>query len=90
MPTTLFPLHTFEPAVAEQSVVDAQYSHAPAPSHWPSWPHVVCASAVHSLSGSVPATIESQWPSRPWPFFVNVHAWHVPLHKVSQQTPSAQ
>jgi hypothetical protein len=90
LPTALFPVQVFAPAVTEQSVPDAQSRHLPAPSHWPSWVQAVFASALHSLSGSVPDTIASQWPSTPCPFFVSVHAWHVPLHAVSQHTPSAQ
>ena len=44
----------------------------------------------HSLSGSVPPAMLPHVPSAPLPFLAAVHAWHVPVHAVLQQTPSAQ
>lgn len=64
--------------------------HAPAPLHTPVVPQVAASDVAHSLSGSVAAAIGPQVPSAPVPFLVAVHASQVPLHNVSQQTPSVQ
>src|SRR5262249_49930690 len=73
-----------------QTVPDTYFRHAPAPSQVPSRPQVLTAAAVHSLSGSAPATMKPQVPSAPAPFFAAEHAWQNPVHVVLQQTPSAQ
>jgi hypothetical protein len=76
--------------VAPQDVaLDGGGRQAPEPSQAPGAPQTPVP-AVHSLSGSSPATIAPQAPSAPFPFFAAVQAWHVPLQALSQQTPSAQ
>jgi hypothetical protein len=85
-PTALFPLQVAE---AHTTAVPGYPAHAPAPSQVPGAPQVPVP-AVHSLSGSNPARIAPQTPSFPCPFFAAVHASHVPLQALSQQTPSAQ
>ncbi len=57
-------------------------AHDPAPLH--------VVGPPHSLSGSVPIVMLPQTPSAPLPFFAEVHAWHVPVQLLLQQTPSAQ
>ena len=84
--TAVFP----EQEAPTHVVPAGQSRHAPAPSQLPSAPQVFCVMAVHSLSGSTPAEMNPQAPSRPAPFLAVVQAWHVPVHAVSQQTPSAQ
>lgn len=54
---------------------------APAPSQDP---------PEHSLSGLPYRTMGLHVPSAPCPFFAAVHAIHVPVHALSQQTPSTQ
>jgi hypothetical protein len=44
----------------------------------------------HSRSGSVFFVMKPHVPSIPLPFFAAVHATQVPLHALSQQTPSTQ
>src|SRR6185295_10440433 len=56
-------------ACAAHCVPEAHFSHAPPPSHEPSWPHVDCAEELHSLSGSDPALMAPQVPSAPLVFF---------------------
>lgn len=89
------PLH--EDAVAapaEQLVAHgvfaAQREQLPAPSHAPLRPQDAGDSGAHSAPGSVPTATGSQAPSAPAPFSAAVHATHVPVQAVSQQTPSAQ
>ncbi|MGB8297794.1 MAG: hypothetical protein WCG85_20425 [Polyangia bacterium] len=62
---------------------------APTPSQVPSRPQVLGAAAVHSLSGLVPAFTGRHRPSLA-PVFVAEQAWHVPVHALSQHTPSTQ
>jgi hypothetical protein len=62
---------------------------APTPSHVPSRPHALFVSTAHSASGSVPALTARHRPSLA-PVFVVEHAWHVPVHALSQHTPSTQ
>jgi hypothetical protein len=45
---------------------------------------------VHSASGSCPLAMGPHVPSAPAPFFADVQAWQVPLHTLSQHTPSTQ
>ena len=61
--------------------------HAPAPLHMPSCPQALPVSTAHSLSGSVPALIGRHFPSCP-PVFKAEHAMQLPLHALSQQSPS--
>src|SRR5262245_17382459 len=56
----------------------------------PSVPQVEAACAVHSASGSVLLAMLPHVPLDPLPFFAAVHAWQVPVHVVSQHTPSTQ
>src|SRR5580692_8486593 len=62
---------------------------APAPSHMPSNPQLVCVSAAHSLSGSLPAVTGRQRPSAA-PVLALAQALQRPAQAVSQQTPSTQ
>jgi hypothetical protein len=64
---------------------------APAPLQAPVVPQVELAIAGHWLAGNgaVPASTLPQVPSEP-PVSAAVHAWHVPVHAVLQQTPLAQ
>jgi hypothetical protein len=41
-------------------------------------------------SAHVPVVMAPQVPSLPAPFLAALHAWHVSVHAVSQQTPSTQ
>jgi hypothetical protein len=50
--------------------------------------HVVAPG--HSPSGFFPSSIAPHTPSAPWNFFAAVHAWHSPVHVVSQHTESTQ
>src|SRR4051812_15968164 len=52
----------------------------------PSGPHEEPGS--QSLSGSLSAAMGPHVPSVPVPFFVALQALHLPVHAVSQQTPS--
>jgi len=53
-------------------------------------PHVDCGCHGHEPSGSVLAATKPHAPSVPEPFFAAVHAAQVPVHALSQHTPSAQ
>src|SRR6185437_7233073 len=55
-PTTTVPWHDEMP----HEVPCAQSWQAPAPSHWPFCPQLVCADVEHSSSGSVPARMGPQ------------------------------
>ena len=72
-----------------QVVPAGQRRHAPAPSHVPSSPQLNVVSCWHSLAGSVPAVTGRH---RPLAAPVNppAHALQLPLHAVSQHTPSTQ
>jgi len=48
------------------------------------------AAPGHSASGSVPLATFPQVPSAPLPFLAALHARHVPVHELLQQTPSTQ
>ena len=56
----------------------------------PHAPEPLQSPLAHSLSGSVAAAIFPHVPFEPLPFLTVVHAWHVPVHAESQQTPSVQ
>ena len=59
----------------------------PAPSHWPFVPHDVAGEDAQSPAKSaLPAATFEQVPAEP----ERLHARHVPLHSVSQHTPSMQ
>src|SRR5690242_17995940 len=77
--------------VAAAHVVPLAYFwQAPMPSQEPLVPQDAAVWSVHSLSGSVPDTTLPHTPSAPAPFFALLHAWQVPLHALSQHTPSTQ
>lgn len=73
---------------AAQTEPAAQLWHAPLPSHVPSNPHSVWATAGHCVvtMGAVPLGTFEQVPTFP----VSVHVMHVPVHAVLQQTPCTQ
>ncbi|OGA71982.1 MAG: hypothetical protein A3G27_14495 [Betaproteobacteria bacterium RIFCSPLOWO2_12_FULL_66_14] len=74
---------------AAQTVPDAYFWHAPEPLQTPVVPHVDAGCSAHSARGSAPAATFPHVPFAPLPVAIE-HAWHVPSHVVSQQTPSAQ
>lgn len=80
-------LQTLLPHVAAESAHEA---HAPAPSHEPFCPHVLCASTEHWSCGSVAAFASPHSPSPPAVFAAWLHAWQRPEHAVLQQTLSTQ
>jgi hypothetical protein len=65
-------------------------SQALAPLQFPLCPQELAGCAAHSLSGSRPEPTGPQVPSFPEPFLAPVHATHVPVQVVLQQTPSTQ
>jgi hypothetical protein len=72
-----------------QTVPAAHSSQAP-PLHLPSVLHVDAGIAKQSPRGSsVPFVAAAHTPSVP-PVSAAEHAWHAPVHAVSQQSPSAQ
>ncbi len=72
-----------------QVVPASQRRQAPAPSHVPSNPQLSVDSCMHSLPGSVPAVTGRHWPSAA-PVIAAAHALQLPVHAVSQHTPSTQ
>jgi len=72
-----------------QVVTAVHRRHAPAPSHMPSRPQLKVVSCVHSLPGSVPAVTGRHRPLAA-PVIAPAHALQLPLHAVSQHTPSTQ
>src|SRR5262249_29441916 len=75
-----------------QAVPLGAYAQAPLPLQAPVWPQgwVARSSGGHPSRGSVPAMMAPQTPSVPAPWSAAVHAKQVPVHEVSQQTPSTQ
>ena len=73
--------------VADAHCVPAAYfRQPPAPSHMPSFPHVLAPWSVHWPSGSVPVGTFVQVPRLP----PTAHDWQVPAHAVAQQKPCWQ
>lgn len=72
-----------------QVVPATQRRHAPAPLHEPSNPQLKVVSCGHSLRGSVPALAGRHWPLAA-PVSAAAHALQLPVHAVSQHTPSTQ
>jgi len=56
----------------------------------PKVPHVDGGCHGHEPPGSVFAAAKPHVPSAPEPFCAAVHAVHVPVHALSQHTPSTQ
>src|SRR5262245_423942 len=78
-PCTTLPVHVVP---APQPVPAEYFRHPPAPSHWPSLPHVFWSSAEHSSSGSLPGCTNPHCPSGPpaAPLRTAVHARQRPVH----------
>ncbi|MCI0437111.1 MAG: hypothetical protein L0271_26250 [Gemmatimonadetes bacterium] len=75
LPSHAWPVWTpAEQALAPHVVPTVHLAHAPMPSHAPFRPHVLCGSAVHSLSGSLAGATGPHAPSAPAPFFAALHA----------------
>jgi hypothetical protein len=75
-----------EQLAAPQTVVATYLRQPPLPSQVPSCPHVDGSSATHSERGSVPGSAFLHVPR----LLVAAQVWQLPLHAVSQQTPSTQ
>jgi hypothetical protein len=78
----------FEHAPGLHIVPAAYMRQPPLPSHAPSSPHVVTSDGAHwpGACGAPPAGTNAQIPGEPW----TLQAMHVPVHAVSQHTPSTQ
>jgi hypothetical protein len=83
-PTTALSAHV--PAL--HTVPATWFRQPPLPSHVPSRPQVDSSDAGHWLEacGAPPAGTNVQIPGDPW----TLHAMHVPVQAVLQQTPSTQ
>jgi len=78
-----------EQVVAAQGVLDDAERQAPEPLQL-SPVAQLSGVGVQSLSGSVSAATAPHVPFEPLPFLAALQAWQVPLHAVSQHTPSTQ